>query len=119
MTIFCSKGGRSELLITYKNQDDAVTSYFKQTLPQINNFTLLKRAIPASAIRSEVTSNGATLQVPLTPTDFNSLEADNDPYGAFSVHPDEPRSLLHAFYETISLDGLAQHVRLVRRNCFT
>jgi hypothetical protein len=116
MSIFCVASGRGELLITYFDPVGGQDN-FRMAFGKIEKFALLKRDIRRSSIRLEVRPNGIGLHVPLTAELITDLENNKDPYGSFSVHPDEPRVFYGYVYERISLNGLGPGVRLVRRNC--
>ena len=116
MTVFCGASRRAELVISFKVPTEGKADH-QATFNSIQKFSLLGREIQRTAIRLEERPNEIIWHVPLTAGELDLLEGDKDPYGAFSVHLDEPRIHSGFVYEQINLMGLTSSIRLIRRNC--
>ena len=116
MTVFCDGSHNAKMLVTYSNSQEGYEA-FRDAFNAVKKFSLLKRDLPRPSIKLAYQSGRMMLHVPLTSPDLDALENNNDPYGSFSVHSDEPRVFYGLVYERISLRKLADSIRLVRRNC--
>jgi hypothetical protein len=117
MTVYCAGSRATILLVTYSDREQSVVKARSEVLNQIQKFALLGRPILRAAIKIEKTDTTLQLRIPLSVSDIQALESDNDPDGAFVVHEDEPRAHYGAVNENLNPDGLAANLRLAQRNC--